>query len=357
MKYLHLSAASGLSARHGGVRRSEQLEEMLKISNGISINPYIGFKQSIIFALKKPFTLLESFSFSCYLFFIKGLSLRGLMQYAFYSVRLMRALKENSYDIVIHETAASISIPFMHYMSWKKIRYVAVPHNIEFLVPTQIIKIFRSNHHVYRSEMEGFRAAELVLSLSDFDSAILRSGGVNAKTLEYRPTKSDKHLCDSIRNARKNKKSENYFLMLGTVSNVPTFNGMKELLDNMSLSVKDNCIILAGYGTEVFGSYNSSSIKVVGSVSDEELKELLIGAKALIINQPQTTGFLTKIVEMNLCGLPQIFLSEYIQVSGWRRFGIFRTEVNNLSEVAVTNAFDILPDIDDNNALINFINQ
>jgi glycosyltransferase involved in cell wall biosynthesis len=116
-------------------------------------------------------------------------------------------------------------------------------------------------------------------------------------------------------------------LLLATVGNQPSFNGIKTLItDYQSASP----LFLAGYGTDVFSESCSSNVSVLGEVSDEKLFELMASVKALIINQPQTTGFLTKIIESNLAGLPVIVVSKYVQAEKLEEYGIFIGNIDTL---------------------------
>lgn len=337
--------------RHGGTRRSEQLKELLGDVNSVTLNPYLRTKPSLIIALRHPLTFAYSLIFSLYLLFTSGLSFLGLLQYAICSVNLLKVIKRHEFDIVLYETAPGISIPFMRYLSLHNINYIAIPHNIEYLVPGQVMKIFRTNYHVYKTEIQGYRAASKVLTIGDFDTSILRCSGVNAYTLEYRPIRSDRARFELIRQRRAANTKFEGFLLLGTVENTPTLNGVRTLLDTLRSHRPDLCLTVAGYGTEKLKSYESASISVLGSVTESQVESLLCHTRAMLINQPQTTGFLTKIVEMNMCGVPQIVISDYFQVTGLERFGINKVSLESLNQLHIPTRFELLPDLATDNPL------
>lgn len=355
MKYLHLSIFGGHEKRHGGTRRSEQLQELLCGADGVSVNPYLGLESSLLLGLRHPLTFLRALVFSAYLYATRGLSFRGFLQYAAYSVNLMKVLERHEFDVVLHETAPGISISFMRYLAWRGIDYIAIPHNIEYLVPGQAMKAFRANHRVYQAEVEGYRAARQVLAICDFDTAILRCSGVDAHTLEYRPIRRDRAWFELIRARRAARTDFDGFLLLGTVENPPTFNGVKALLDTLRVTHPELLLTVAGYGTEAFRDYQSDAVTVLGSVSEAQVESLLSGATALLINQPQTTGFLTKIVEMNLCGVPQVVISNYFQAEGMSRFGIVKAQVESLHEIDIPAHFDPFPEPADDNLLVSLL--
>lgn len=347
MKYLHFSIFLGNLERHGGGRRSEQISELLENSGlaGISVNPYFGILSSFQVAFRHPLLFLEAILFSIYLCFKCGLSLIGVVKFSIYSVNLIKNIKGTEFDVLLHETAPGVSIPFMQYLKWKGVPYIAIPHNIECLVPGQVIDMFRNECYVYLAEMTGYRAAQRVISICKFDAAILRSAGVLAEVLEYHPVRNDRVRFDYIRKSRGNCSEAVGFLLLGSAGNVPTYYGIKGLLEYFSQIDSDFCLTVAGYGTEVFKSYQNKKITVMGSVSEQEIDSLLINATALLINQPQTTGFLTKIVEMNLCGVPQIVVSDYFQIDGMERFGIIKTKIEYLSNCTIPDVFSFFQDI------------
>lgn len=346
MKYLHLSIFDCHTKRHGGTRRSEQLREVfqgLDDAEGSTVNPYLPIKPALLIAVRYPLTLLGTLAFSAHLFVTRGLSFLGALQYAVCSVNLIKTLERHDFDLVFHETAPGISIPFMRYLASRGIPYVAMPHNIEYLVPGQVMRIFRGRHHAYQTETEGYCAARHVLGICEFDTAILRCCGANASTLEYRPTQEDRQRFARIRVAREGRTSFDGMLLLGTVANTPTFNGVKALLDTLHTTHPELRITVAGYGTEAFSSYQSKTVNVLGSVTEAQVEALLIGATVLLINQPQTSGFLTKIVEMNLSGVPQAIISNYFQADGLNRYGVIKTTVGSLHELEVPTQFESLP--------------
>ena len=54
-------------------------------------------------------------------------------------------------------------------------------------------------------------------------------------------------------------------------------------------------------------------------------------AKCLIINQVQTSGFLIKLVEFNLAGIPILITSDYFQAKNLEKYGIFYKKLDCLS--------------------------
>ena len=92
-------------------------------------------------------------------------------------------------------------------------------------------------------------------------------------------------------------------------------------------------IKVAGFGTNMFNHLNSSNIDILGSVTEEKLKILMQNAKCLIVNQVQTTGFLIKIVDFNLAGIPIFLTSDYYQGLNLEKYGIFRVDYSKIYNI------------------------
>jgi hypothetical protein len=95
-------------------------------------------------------------------------------------------------------------------------------------------------------------------------------------------------------------------LILGSAVNPPTRAGMAELLIWLRsrppaprLAVK-----VIGYGTEVFRDFQTDQLAILGALSDANLQDQLVGARAAILHQPAAAGALIRVSEMLLAGIP-----------------------------------------------------
>lgn len=329
-RYIHFSVFKGSALRHGGTKRSEQLVEILSDAGVESYNPVQSLKEALKFSISHPFLLLRSFPFSLYLLIFKGVSLRAAFSFLVRSVYPIYLIGKLKPDVVIQETVAGFSILFMQYMRQKKINYVAVPHNIEFMVPCQKPLGFRSLAYAFSCEIDGYKAAVAVKTICEYDKSITDCLGVTSSVFPYYPIENDLKEFDEIRQIRLGRHFDATYLALGTVGNKPTYEGVKSLLEYKISSDSQFDLIVAGYGTEQFEHYNQESISVLGAIGAEMLHDLLVSSKALLINQPQTTGFLTKIVEFNLCGIPIGVLSDYLQAKNMEEYGVYRMDVDDV---------------------------
>lgn len=334
-KYLHFSVFIDSVQRHGGTKRSQQLVEVLSGEGVESYNPVKTLKDSIKFSIKHPFLLLQSVLFAIYLFLFKGANLKGTIKFALLASYPLFLLNKYQPETVFHETAPGFTLMFMQYLRWKKIKYIAIPHNIEFMVPNQTPSGFRNIAAAFACEVEGYKAATGIRVICDYDKTILACLGINSSVFSYYPINEDLEAFSAVFEFRSQQVFEKTYLALGTVGNKPTFDGVKALLDFKKQNINDFNLVLAGYGTEQFSDYQSDTVSVLGGVNTETLDDLLKNSKALLINQPQTTGFLTKIVEFNLCGIPMLVLSDYAQAKNLQDYGVYCVSINEIDKLEV----------------------
>ena len=342
-KYLLISNFLGCKKRHGGVKRAYQIKEIFDNFDCISINPYLSLKNSIKKAFNYPFIFIDALKFSIY-FYLKGLSFRGIILFSFKSLEIIRIIYSFKDREIIIEGGGNFPIVLMNYLIFKKIRFYTFLDNIEYLVPQEnIINYFKSNKYKYNFEIEGYKKAKSIFTISEFDSAILGCHSIKSKTLNYFPCEKDLLEINEIKKIRNKEfinKKDGHILLLGTVHNTPTKNGILEAINFFNKQNKNYYLKVAGFGTEIFTKYNSDYIDIVGSVTDSKLKELIINTKFLLINQMQTTGFLTKIVDFNLLSVPIICTSEYYQAKNLEKYGIFKVCYSEIPKLLTSNILE-----------------
>jgi hypothetical protein len=204
---------------------------------------------------------------------------------------------------------------------------VAFPHNLEALVGGQTSTIFSWNaEQRFAREMAVLRECEKVYAISNEETWLLQLMGVNASVLLYELPSAVKEQCDKVAELRK-KSSKDYYLMLGSAINPPTRIGMEEVLREWDNSFS---LIVAGFGTEKLKYYELGKVRIIGGVQDEQLLDLQVHCKALIVNQPATTGALTRIEEFIAADIP-IYANENSVRSYRNREGI--RIFNSVSEI------------------------
>ena len=341
-KYLLLSTFLNNKVRHGGVKRADQIKELLSRFDVLSANPYLSIGKSVKLSLLNPSAFLEGLCFSIVAFF-KGISIKGLILFSFKSVEIIKIIRANSDREIILEGGGNLPIIVMNYLIYKKLKFNTFLQNIEYLVPeNNRDNYFKSSKDKYFLELKGYKGAKSIFTISDLDSAILGCQKIHSETILYFPAAKDLKKLKTIQNIRNksvlNKKSC-YILLLGTVANPPTRQGMLTAINSFKNQNSKYKLKVAGFGTDIFNHLNSSNINILGSVTEKKLQELMLEAKCLIVNQAQTTGFLIKIVDFNLAGIPILITSKYYQGYHLERYGIFRAEYNQIPKILSSSNF------------------
>lgn len=217
------------------------------------------------------------------------------------------------------------------------IPYVLLPHNIEFIVPGKSGE--KGYGQEFDREVAAISGARKCLCISDYDAAVCETFNPNVEVIAYFPGPEDLRTFENIR-SRRLTSTKRGCLTLGSAKNLPTRQGVIELVSTLRTRgyAKDE-LIVAGFGTESLREQIGSHAEVLGSLNDEQLRESLVGCKAVVLHQRQTSGFLTRLVEMNLCGIPVVVLGGYRQAKRLEAFGIF-TDIGVLQESACQGPFE-----------------
>ena len=107
--------------------------------------------------------------------------------------------------------------------------------------------------------------------------------------------------------------------------NRPNRLGMDDLLEYIHRLPKklDRDFILIGFGTDCYRNQSTAGqVEIRGEVSEADLTELLINARAVIIHQQWGAGSLTKITEMLVAGVP-VLASETAARSHFEHLGVY----------------------------------
>ncbi len=325
MPAIHITAFEDSDIRHGGVKRSNQIREVLGESGFSSLSP----PRTKDAALKLAFGYPHLFAFYVSAWLVRsiflGLTLKGVFYLATHAIFLHKVTKNEKPDLIALELSSGHNMLLGRLIWEMRVPYICLPQNVEFLVPNQRTPYFRKAHHAFEWEREAYRHANMNFAISNFDASVIESLGANATVLQYYPIRSDVERFSRISTHRKGSGKSTFFLILGTVHNPPTRIGMEVLLRSI-LSKPDMYFIVAGFGTEELSRYESRSIKILGGVTDEILDNLLKETEGVVISQIQTSGFLTKIVDLNLCSVPIYFVTKYQQGRNLEDHGVFFLE-------------------------------
>lgn len=319
MTVIHHSIYQANPYGHGGEKRSAQLQEYFAGKgddvSSLGLDLKVALKFSYI--IKALYWVLKIFGVGAwknqYVF------LRYIKHVAIWLPQLEKYFSQVDVTTFYWESTRDTYyiLPYIARKYNKKI--VAFPHNLESLVPNQQSSLFRYDIELaFKRELEVLGICDEVYCIASEESWLLRLWGVNASLLPYLPPREMQKQLGEIKEKR-NEVAQEYYLILGSAINPPTLQGMIELLDNLKKTTIP--VVVAGYQTEQLQSYASATLQIKGTVSQEELLELMLGAKALLINQPPTTGALTRIEEFLQAGI-QVMVNEASIRSYWNRDGV-----------------------------------
>lgn len=217
--------------------------------------------------------------------------------------------------------------PVFHYARSNNIPIVAFCHNLETLSSAQVTSKFQRDMLMYELDLIG--QCDLVVTISTEETFLLKNLGMDPLYLPYFPLKQTLERFTKVRRSRLGKLKAD-FLLLGTVHNLPTLQGMKQIISLLSNNylLNDDRLIVVGYGTkERLTHEHDTRIQIRGDVSDAELDELLTSVKGCIVYQESGSGSLTKIPELLLAGVPVVVNSHaarsHHNLPGIFEFGTF----------------------------------
>ena len=137
---------------------------------------------------------------------------------------------------------------------------------------------------------------------------LLKLFGLHAGFLPYHPPSEVRDYLLGIRQKREVSGSRNQIFLMGTAGNKPTFDGMLDRIRFFHTEIKDPDAELhvAGYLTESLAEHMPADkrIKLLGSLSNEDLSKKLSECRCCWIHQNISTGSLTKIPELMMAGVP-----------------------------------------------------
>jgi hypothetical protein len=217
----------------------------------------------------------------------------------------VKALANNKPDLLIIDDPVFLT-PVVHYAKANNIPLVAFCQNIESLSREQVVSSFQQD--LFHYELKLIAQCDLVVTISREETFLLRNFGIDPLYLPYYPIKTTLEGLLKVRNERQ-QSNKSDFLLLGTVSNLATLEGMKKVI----LAICSNGIlqrdrlIIVGYGTrEKIAQTDDPRIEVRGDLSEVELLNLLTTVKGCIVYQDSGSGALTKIPELLAAGVPVI---------------------------------------------------
>lgn len=227
--------------------------------------------------------------------------------------------------LFVYEGSAAHHYPVVEEAFRRKKRVVAVMHNIESLVPGCKSPITQHYAPVdFKDEVALLRKCDTVFMISKEETWLMRLYGVNAYYLPYYPANECREWLLQIRAVREQQetKDKRTFLVIGSAINAPTAIGMQQLADYAAEHCLNVELRIGGYGTaqHIHIPNGCKNVVLLGELSQEQLTREMTECTALLINQPPTTGALTRIVEAEIAGIPVVAntdsMRDYFNIPG-----------------------------------------
>lgn len=300
---------------HGGQKRTAQIAEILE-ENGFNISELQDCEKPN----QKEFSNIRDFLGVLNLLRenkFKISSILKLTRFIADYLRLKGFFQRRDFPNVIvwedtHPDKYFVALIAKHF----KIPLIALPHNLESLVPGQASALSGiSAPFFFDEELIALKLCTKVFTISREEQWLLGLYGIEAKYLPYYPPKNAINYLLAIRSERsRTARNSTEILIIGTYYNNPTKIGMIEIIKDIAKSVPDYGAYkfnIAGFGTEHLSKDIAipACINIAGSVDNNQLRQLLVKASAVLVTQPATTGALTKIPEILMAGVPIILNS------------------------------------------------
>lgn len=296
----------------GAAKRSAQIEELLQQAGVVYVNDEFALPKGMGF-MTKLLWLLAGLRFVVAHFSWKEIrSIRNCLAMSKYfglRMPLFETYKEKDVVFLNEDTTSSAyGFPYLAKEIGKKM--LSLPHNMESLCCLgRDLQSGKPRLGWLSEDIIRLKLCDAVFCISKEEMWLLSIHGVNAHYLPYYPPKVAEDYLLGVRKKRQGRNPNEIckFLILGSASNEPTRQGMDEVLSYFSsYGYLPFEIHVAGYRTECLEKKVHPQIVYHGTLSNDELEEMMIEVDALVINQPATSGALTRIVEHLVAGIPVI---------------------------------------------------
>lgn len=296
----------------GGAKRSAQIEELLQQAGIDYANDSFVLPKGVPFITRLRWMLAGLGFVVCNFSLSEIRSLSNLIQMAkYFGLRIPVFGKYTNEDVVFlneDTTSGAFGYPYLAKSIQKKI--IAVPHNLESLAfDTDDLQSGKKRLSWLSEDIHRLKLCDAVFCISKEETWLLQVHGVDAHYLPYYPPKEAESYLLDIRKRRecRSKNEIKKFLILGSANNYPTRKGMEVLLTYFS-QFEDLPfeVHVGGHRTEWLEKKPHPRIVYHGTLSNQDLENLLVEVDALIIHQTATSGALTRIVEHLVAGIPVI---------------------------------------------------
>ena len=305
-KILFIKRFSSKDFFHGGLLRSESIHEKLCSKYDLSTLSNSSFKhkifQIISFLIESDF---RSLNLKGKIIFIRDIYNSPYLK-RFSNFNLIIEYKPGFTDLILKK------------IQFKKV--LLLTHNIEYLVPFH--KHLFKEMDAKKFEMRSWRLADSIITNSEFDAKIISQYiSKPIDVINDYPTPSrikklgyKKWLPDP---------KDKFYLAFGAASNPPTLASLKRVRDLFVGNFPEKKLIIFGKNTHKIRSANN--VVCLGYLDHASCLNLQLRCQAVVFDNIFTSGFLTKLYELNYLGVPVIDFGEYNQTYNLEIFGIFKS--------------------------------
>lgn len=289
---------------HGGGHRSAQLREALS-TDGWTFREIPPARHSSRI-LDSILGVLINFRFGVF----RPVTLSGIRSTGHLLTTLRRVIKDYPRVKTVFLEGTGFIMPFLFPLAKSlQLRVFSAPQNLESLVDYREKALGKVNiHERWRQEARLFSFCDETFCISQEEQWLLELFGLRASYLPYRPVEAEVTRLAEIRSKRVLPQNLN-LLCLGSTQNIPTREGMIKLHEKLKgkLGSTPVTIHIVGNGTEsLAGTITDPAFVLHGRVDDATLDRMRTECSALLIFQAATTGFLTRVTEALIAGIPVI---------------------------------------------------
>jgi hypothetical protein len=141
---IHIAVFGDGSRRHGGVRRTAQLRERALAEGAEVINIPEARSAAAQVLVRAPLSTLRVSAIALALG-LRFLSLRGMIAALVYGTWLHAELRHRGWPHVHLEMGSGVPMLLGLVLAQLRVPFTAYPHNIDFMVPNQRRRMFRSH--------------------------------------------------------------------------------------------------------------------------------------------------------------------------------------------------------------------
>jgi len=291
----------------GGSKRTAQISEILS-EGGIEQEFYDPDLTQIF---EKKFAALEGIRLLQQHNIKSKLTRTALTQLGFNYFKREKTFAEyaRSHKLLLWESNRQQNFLMSYAARDNGLNVIGIPHNLESLVRGQYSEFTgKAAPYWFEEELQSLSQCQAIFTISREEQYLLKLFGLHAGFLPYHPPSEVREYLLGIRQKREISGSRNQIFLMGTAGNKPTFDGMLDRIRFFHNEVKDPAAELhvAGFLTESLAEHmpTDTRIKLLGSLSNEELSQKLSECRCCWIHQNISTGSLTKIPELMMAGVP-----------------------------------------------------